>query len=165
MKKYNMKELIEAGKVKGRERIQINNILAAISMAILILVIGLDKIQFNYWAVIQLSQSIPLLVTSSLAYLKSAYRENKEYNMWDRLGWFTHTLGYTMILNSIFLILYFNYHYSAAFVFLSITIVLHIIYSIIDYFLLKERLIEKSIKMIFYLLLFFAGSILPIMFF
>jgi hypothetical protein len=164
MKKQITKELIEAGKIKGRERIQINNLLAAISMAILVLIIGLVKAHFNYWAVVQLSLTVPLLVTSSLAYLKSAYRDNKEYSMWDRLGWFTHTLGYSMILNSIFLILFFNYHHATAFTFLSVTITLHVIYSIIDYLLLKERLVEKLTKMIFYLLIFFLGSILPILY-
>ncbi|MBM3711849.1 MAG: hypothetical protein FJW56_00195 [Actinobacteria bacterium] len=163
MNEQNLKELIEAGKIKGSERIQINNLLAAISMAILVLIIGLEKIQFSPWAITQLSFSIPLLVTSSLAYSKSAYRENSEYFMWDRLGWFAHTLGYSMILNSIFLILYFNFDHFVALMFLSITIVLHILYSVIDYLLKKSRLLEKSTKLFFYVLIFFLGSILPVL--
>jgi len=158
-----MKELIEAGKIKGSERIQINNLLAVISMAILVIIIGPEKVYFRYWAVMQLSFSIPFLVTSSLAYSKSAYRENSEYLVWDRLGWFTHTLGYSMILNSIFLILYFNFDHSVGVMFLFIVISLHILYSVIDYSLKKSRLFEKSIKLLFYLMIFLLGAVLPIL--
>lgn len=149
-------------RVKGSDRIQINNILAAACITILSVLLGLSGQKFSDWMVIQLAATTPLLVTSSLSYAKVGYRYMKEYPTWDRLGWFTLSLGYIMLLNALTIMLYNQGYPQVSWGFICITILLFLVYSALDVKASKKRLKEKVWKLGFYLALMLFGAILPI---
>jgi hypothetical protein len=153
----------ELSRVKGSDRIQINNILAAACVTILSVLLGLSGVQFSAWMVVQLALATPLLVTSSLAYAKTGYRDAREYHVWDSLGWATLSLGYVMLLNALAIMLYTTNYSAASWWFIGVTILLFVVYSVLDVRASKKRLKEKSWKLGFYLALMFLGAILPML--
>lgn len=156
------RELEERLKIRGSDRIQINNFLGAISIATLSVLLSLSKPGTFGWIFAQLAVAIPCFITSSLAYAKMTYRGNDEYYIWDNLGWVTHTLGYIMILNALTIMLYQRYT-SIAWIFIGVTILLFLIYSVLDVLAKRRRLKEKGLKLSFYIVLIFIGAILPIL--
>jgi hypothetical protein len=112
--------------------------------------------------VIQLAAATPLLVTSSLAYAKTSYRDSRECIMWDRLGWFTLSLGYLMLLNSLTIMLYTSHYRAASYWFIGVSILLFAVYSLLDVRADRSRFVEKGGKLTFYVGLVFLGAILPI---
>ncbi len=149
-------------KIRGSDRIQINNFLGAISIAILSVILSLSKSGTSGWIFAQLAVAIPCFITSSLAYTKMSYRGDDEYHIWDNLGWVTHTLGYILILNALTIMLYQRSSF-IAWGFIGVTILLFLIYSGLDIIAKKRRLKEKGLKLSFYILLIFIGAILPIL--
>jgi hypothetical protein len=148
---------------KGTDRIQIINMLAATCVAILSVLLGLSLEEFSAWIIVQLALATPLLVTASLAYAKLRYREIREYLVWDSLGWITFSLGYTMTLNALAIMLYTTGYASACWWFIGTTVHLHVIYSVLDIAAGNHRLVEKAWKLAIYLVLIFAGAVLPIL--
>ncbi|MCX6811289.1 MAG: hypothetical protein NT039_01150 [Candidatus Berkelbacteria bacterium] len=146
--------------IKGSERIQINNILTAVCIGALSLFLFFED-KISPWSVGQLAMAVPLLVTSSLAYSKVCYRIG-EHRIWDPLGWFTHSIGYIMIINAMTLLIYRSNYHSVAWLFTAVVIFLFLVYSAMDVIAKKKRLFEKIVKLLFYLFLLFVGSMLPI---
>ena len=151
----------DLARTKGSDRIQINNILAAACIAILSVLLGLSGQRFSNWMVLQLAAATPLLVTSSLAYAKLCYRSLKEYPIWDTLGWVTLSLGYTMLLNALVIMLYTGGYGAASWWFVGAIVALFVTYSVLDIVANVKRLREKLRKLGFYLVLLFCGSVLP----
>ena len=149
-------------RVKGSDRIQIINILAAVSITILSVLLGLSGQTFSNWMVVQLAASTPLLITASLAYAKTCYRPGREFRLWDRLGWVTLSLGYGLILNMLALLLFTGGYPLATGAFMATVMILFVVYSALDVAARGARLEEKLWKLIFYLVLLGAGSLLPI---
>jgi hypothetical protein len=117
---------------KGSDRIQINNLLAAASITILSVLLGLSGKKFSDWMVIQLATATPLLVTSSLAYAKTGYRDSREYPIWDYLGWTTLSLGYIILLNALAIMLYTSNYPVASWWFVGTTILLFVVFRFVD---------------------------------
>ena len=149
---------------KGSDRIQINNILSAVCIGALSVYLSLSQEKISQWILVQLAVAIPCLITSSLAYAKLCYRVSDEYHIWDKLGWITHSLGYIMIINSISILLFQKNYITSLWLFITATVFLFIIYSILDIVAKRYRLKEKIIKLAIYLVILFAGSIAPIIF-
>lgn len=158
-----MLEFEEYVKIKGSDRIQINNILSAVCIGALSILLGLSSDELSGWTVGQLALAVPCLVTSSLAYAKICYRPSDEYRVWDRLGWVTHSLGYIMILNAVGIMLYRRSFPAIAWGFITVATSLFVVYSVLDIAARKQRLGEKGLKLGLYLLSFLLGSILPIL--
>jgi len=154
-------EIEERFRIRGSDRIQINNLLTAVSITVLAVLLSISKPGLSGWIIIQLAITIPCLVTSSLAYAKMCYRGTDEYHIWDNLGWVTHSLGYIMILNAITILLHQNYP-MIAWILIGVTVLLFFIYSGLDIVAKRRRLKEKGLKLGFYLLLIFLGAVLPI---
>jgi hypothetical protein len=149
---------------KGSNRIQVNNILSAVCLAALSVLLAQSDKVFSPWIIGQLGIAIPFLVTSSLAYAKLCYRTGGEVKVWDVLGWFTHSVGYIMILNATALLLFLRKDYQLiAWLFLGATVSVFVLYSLLDILAKRSRFLEKSWKLLFYLLSIFAGSALPIL--
>ena len=163
MKESEKLEFRDYSKIKGSDRIQINNLLVAICVPTLTIVIALGDQLLNEASIIQLALAIPCLVSSSLAYAKTCYRYEREFIVWDRLGWILHSLGYIMILNSTALTLYFNNHIFSAWSLILTTAVLFIVYSVIDIILKAQRINEKVLKLAFYYLIMGLGFLMPIL--
>lgn len=147
---------------KGSNRIQVNNILSAVCVTALSVILTLYQNQPGAWIVAQLAMAVPCLVTSSLAYAKLCYRQTEERSLWDGLGWFTHSVGYSMILNATALLLYRSNYQATAWLFLGITAGLFVLYSMLDVVASRRRSLEKSWKLVFYLGLMGVGAALPI---
>jgi len=67
------------------------------------------------------------------------------------------------MLNAVAIILYSTNYKGTAWLYLLVIISLYITYSVIDTMAKKYRLKEKGLKLLFYLLLIFVGSVLPIL--
>ena len=163
MTKGKMLEFEQYVRIKGSDRIQINNILSAVCVGVLSILLALSGSQLSAWTIGQLAFAIPCLVTSSLAYAKICYRPSDEYRAWDRLGWVTHSVGYIMILNAMGIMLYRSDYPAISWGFIALTIILFVAYSTLDVIARKSRLKEKGLKLGFYLLSLFLGSVLPLL--
>jgi hypothetical protein len=148
---------------KGSNRIQVNNILSAVCLAALSVLLSQSGERLSDWVIGQLGLAIPFLVTSSLAYAKICYRTGPECDLWDGLGWFTHSVGYIMILNATTILLHLKGYATSAWLFLGVTVLVFVLYSVLDIVAKRSRLVEKGWKLLFYLLALFAGSALPIL--
>ena len=82
MKSYKTNEIDERQRTKGSDRILINSILAAVSIAALAVMLDSKEHKLNAWSIAQLAMSIPFLITSPLAYAKTCYRHDDEYYTW-----------------------------------------------------------------------------------
>lgn len=147
---------------KSGDRIQIINMLAATSIALMTVLVGLSNKTLNYWMIVQLSISIPCFITSSLAYSKLSYRDSNELVWWNRFAWFTFSVGYGLILNSMAILLYQSSN-SLGFWFIGIAALLFVSYSLLDIYLDKTRLREKAFKLLFYLSLIMLGFFIPVL--
>ena len=161
--KYTEDQIKDYQAKKGSDRIQINNILCAVCVGALSVLLGLSNERLSAWAVGQLAAAIPCLITSSLAYAKTSYRNRDEHARWDTLGWATHTLGYVAVINAVGIMLFRNGFISVGWIFVCIVTAQFLIYSTLDIIMKRKRLREKSIKLIIYLLLLFMGLVLPVM--
>jgi hypothetical protein len=148
-------------RIKSGDRIQVNNILVAVCVASLAILMSMADKVLNTSSILQLTLAIPCLVSSSLAYSKSAYREEKEFNTWNQAGWFLHTVGYLMIINSTALLIYVNEFVFSSWALISTTSILYLLFAILDIKLKKDRRNEKIFKLLFYLACVFLGFILP----
>lgn len=147
---------------KGSDRIQINNLLAAVCVAALALLLTSTQFKPSQWSVVQFALAIPVLVSSSLAYAKTTYRDVSEYRLWDFFGWCCHSLGYIMLLNAMVIFLNQASDPLVAWIFLGVIVLVYVLYSTIDVAAKRSRLLEKSLKLGFYLFLIGLGSVLPL---
>ena len=148
---------------KGSDRIKINNLLAAMSVAALaILLKGADDTSQRWMCLLQFAAAVPVLVSSSLAYAKLVYRAKSERTTWDRLGWFTHTIGYIMILNALTILVFTAGYVYTAWAVLGIIVALFLVYATVDVVLARRRAVEKCSKLAFSLACLAGGSVVPI---
>lgn len=145
---------------KSSDRIQIINILAATSIALLTVLVGLSNKDLNFWMLFQLSISVPCFITSSLAYSKLSYRDSSEIGWWNSFAWLSFSIGYVLILNSMSILLY-QTSKTLAYWFIGFASLLFASYSLLDIFLNKTRSKEKIFKLFFYLFLIFLGFFIP----
>lgn len=150
-------------KAKGADRIQINNLLGAISLGAVSFLVGVSSGRINPWILGQMAIAVPCLVASSLAYSKIVYRPSKETHVWDTFGWLTHSIGYIFLLNSIALMIRAAGYFELSLGFIAVTIFLFVLYSALDVFLGFHRLREKVFKLVFYLLFIVSGSLFPVL--
>jgi CBS domain containing-hemolysin-like protein len=153
---------VEINRFKGSERIQINNFLGAVCVAVLVLILTNVPQKLNTFSVAQIAIAIPLLITSSLAYSKLCSRPVNELSSWNTFAWITHTVGYIMILNALFLLVYETHYRTTAWIFLLTSAALFIAYGIQDTRLKRKRLKEHIVKTIIHIALLFFGAVLPV---
>ncbi len=165
--------------LKGEQKIQINSHLTAVCLVGAAYLLSIDKSSsfLLVFIMCQILCPIPLLITSSLAYLKIMTTKNEVNKCFDTLAWWAHSLAYGMILNSLTLIAFdkgfvfvgwlffvcYNFLFS---VYTSINV-----YSIYKLSLNEENVkftkswIRKSLNIIIYFLISFLGVILPMIIF
>lgn len=158
--KKEIKKKKEYAERKGTVRIVINSFLNAFCIALLAFFLNNPREnKSNEIVIYLLVMSIPILFTSSLFYTKVAYREVREYYWWNKAAWLTHTIGYFALINAIFLTIYLYSYKWPALAFIIITMLLTLVYSMIDVILDFRRIWEKLWKQSFYLLLIYFGSL------
>lgn len=143
---------------KAASRVAINGVMLA-SIFVMLAVVFLDPEKFNLFAVIQMFISIPFLFVSSLAYSKIGYwRETK---IWDSLGYLTHTFGNFFMLNAMGLLAS-QISSTLALVYFGITIILLLIYSLINLIYGDKSFKNQIAKFLFSTSIIVLGGILPI---
>lgn len=157
------------GLTKGSVRIQINNVLSAICIAMVSILVGAKTHPLLLNTILSyLASAIPMLVTSSLLYSKICYRPSSEYKYWNGWAWTTHTLGYFLLIDSIFLLLFTQGFTLPSLMLLIVTSLLILVYSIMDVVAGTktktsfDRFAEKTVKLGFYLLIIFLGALGPL---
>ncbi len=142
---------------KSSSRIALNRSLIAISAGVFFLTINLrEELLFQKILLVQLVFSIPLFLTSILAYSKIGYRE--KVAKWNVLGWVSFIFGYTFLLNVIGILIGNIISVKIAVLFFLFSWLLTIIYSLVDVIdnrtAIKERLAKDSL---FILIQIFLG--------
>jgi len=130
---------------KASNRVALNRSLLAIVIGVFFLTINLrEKLLFQKILTLQLILSIPLFLTSILAYAKISYKS--QIGRWNKFGWITFMLGYAFLMNVIGIIVNNLLGISIALLFFFFTWILLLIYSFIDISydnsVIKERLIK-----------------------
>jgi len=156
MPEKEMKYDREGYKHKSSSRIQLNTSLLGIVIGIFFLTINLrQELLLPKIVATQLVLSIPLLLTSILAYSKMGYR--KATDQWNILGWTTFNIAFAFILNVIGIMLANVISWTTSFTFFAVSWILVIIYSIADYIedksVLKEKLIKDSLFILIQIIL------------
>jgi hypothetical protein len=130
---------------KAQTRMQLNGFLLSISMTGFFIIIGLRQELFlQKILLLQQLLSIPLILTSSLAYSKVAYREKVE--KWDRLGWITFIIGYAFLMNVVGILIGNLISKSISLLFFAASWLLTIIYSGVNIHYGKTTFKERAIK-------------------
>ncbi len=147
---------------KSQSRIQLNIFLLTTAFTIFFIVISINKeLLFYKIFLIQLIFSIPLLLTSILAYAKIAYRE--KIKRWDKLGWISFIIGYAFLLNSIGILVGNIISTIISLIFFSVSWALTIIYSLVDISYEKNTWKERITKDSFFILLQVIFGVLPVL--
>ena len=144
---------------KATSNVTIAGVMLA-SLFVALSVIFLEPERFDVWTIAQLALAIPLLFVACLAYAKIGYwKENK---LWDTLGYFTNTSGDFLLINAIGLMIS-KISIGVSLAYFTLTIVLMLIYTIINVIYKPHTLTDKSFKFLFSLLIMIFGGILPLL--
>ena len=134
--------------IKATSRISLNTALLSIAIGVFFLTINIrQELLYQKILLAQLVVSIPLFLTSILAYSKVGYRRKIE--KWNMLGWITFILGYAFILNVIGILIGKFISIDISIVFFASSCILTLTYSYIEIsynkLAIKERIIKDSI--------------------
>jgi len=153
----NQKEKV----VKAKLRLNINNTLLTVSFTIFALIVTLNPplLKSSFIIPLQLTLSIPLLLTSIFARSKLAYANKPE--MWNEYGFFTFLIGYAFLINVVGILLSISINPKFGLIFLSFNLVMAISYSIFEIIEKKEKLASRIKKDLFFAALLLFGGILP----
>ena len=157
----NKNHFFEVNSHKASVRVTTNSIMMGGLFLILTLIWTGGTAKFDIFVVGQLILAVPLLYTSTLAYLKIGYSE--KVFAWDTLGWFTNNIGSIFVLNAIgIMTAAISRNFSLLYFFSMI--VLMMIYSTINIIYNPHEKSEKLFKFLFFFFFLLAGGLLPLIF-
>jgi len=142
---------------KASNRISLNRVLLSIAIGAFFLTVNLnEELLFEKILVLQLVLSIPLLLTSTLAYSKVGYR--RKFQKWNGMGWLTFALGYAFLLNVIGILLAKTSGITISIIFFASSWFLAIAYSLVDISYDRAVIRERIYKdLLFILVQVFLG--------
>lgn len=155
----------EISKRKSDARIQINNILSAVCLAVFVFFLTPSSKEGERTPeilLLQLVLTVPFLISSSLFCSKHAYSDGDAWRAWDFWGWFTHTVGYAFVLNSLALILWFRGFASIAAIFLAVVVALFLLHFFVSV-IVSRRPMKRFFNLTLNLALLALGSVVPIL--
>jgi hypothetical protein len=136
-----MHNLIE----KATSRIDLNSDLLQVAIGAFFVIITMRaELLSSKPLLIQLVASIPLLLTSTLAYSKVRYK--KDVAGWNQLGWITFIIAYAFLMNTIGILIGVWIDVSMSLIFFSLSCVLTIIHSAIEVKYDRKCLRERVLK-------------------
>ncbi|MEM3408156.1 MAG: hypothetical protein QXT40_01410 [Candidatus Micrarchaeia archaeon] len=147
--------------LKSQSRLNINLTLIQVSFTILVLIITLKPSILEKTAILlQLTLSIPLILTSTFGNSKVTYATRKD--IWEGYSFITFLIGYSFLVNVAGLLITQFIGLSLGLIFFIFNILVSITYSIVNILENSELVLVKRIKkdLLFCLLLVFGG-ILP----
>lgn len=145
---------------KASARVSINSFMMGNLFFILTLIWTLNPEKFSIAIIGQLVLAIPLLFVSSLAYSKIGYWKETKY--WDHLGWFTHNIGNSFVLNVAGLVTA-TVFLNLAFVYFGLTILCMLAYFLVNVIYRPYTLREQLFKFSLFMVVLFAGGIIPLL--
>ncbi len=147
--------------VKAQARTTLTNLLVTLMITIFALAWAFDPSRFTEPILIQIVLTIPLLSVGIMSYSKSIY--SRVNGVWDFFGWFCNNTGMILTLNVIGLMLHsLGYDYITGLYF-GMTLLLQLVYTMINIYYRPNRFFEKSMKFLFFFALIIIGGILPLL--
>jgi hypothetical protein len=136
-----MHNLIE----KAVSRIELNSDLLQVAIGAFFVIITMRaELLSSKPLLIQLVASIPLLLTSTLAYSKVRYK--KDVAAWNKLGWITFITAYAFLMNTIGILIGIWIDVSISLIFFALSCVLTITHSVIEVRYDKKSVKERLLK-------------------
>lgn len=147
--------------LKSKLRLDVNRTLIAIAFTVFALIISLnaDLLRQSFWVPLQLTLSIPLLLSSIFARSKLAH--TKLVDMWEDYGFFTFLVGYSFLLNVLGILLAVSIGKFFGILFLVFNILVSVFYSYLEIVEEKKKLLSRIEKDTLFIILLVVGGILP----
>lgn len=116
-------------KTKASMRININMTLLLVAFTVFTLIVTINPriLVENALLSIQLTLAIPFLISSSLARTKEI--KYKDYGMWYKFGFLNFIIAYSLLINSVGIILYLLVSPYVSIIFFMVTILLSLVYA------------------------------------
>jgi len=152
---------MEKQETKAKFRFDINLRLLGISFTVFALIISLrpDLLEDSFFVPLQLTLSIPLLLSSIFARSKLAWTKNAK--VWENYGYITFLLAYTFLINVIGILISNSLGLTIGLTFLLFSVFMSISYSIFEVIEDKTKIWSRIKKDLFFAVLVFLGGILP----
>ena len=147
---------------KAANRVALNRSLLSVAFGILFLMITLkEELLLEKILSFQLVLSIPLFITSIMAYSKIGYRPR--VRRWNNIGWITFLLGYTFLINIIGIIVGKLSGKGIALLLFGVSWILATIYSAVDISYDKKTINERLVKEGLFILIQVLGGVLVVL--
>ena len=132
--------------LKSKLRLDINRTLLTISFTIFALIISLNLELFKEspWVPIQLTLSIPLLLSSIFSRSKLAHA--KKPKLWEEYGFFTFMFGYAFLINVVGILLSIAINPIFGLIFLFFNLFMAILYSVFEVIENKSKIFSRIKK-------------------
>jgi hypothetical protein len=156
---FDEMEEIDSKRHKSSSRVSISSSMMGVLLFILTLIWALGPEKISFLIIAQLIMAIPFLFISSLSYAKLIYKTKTK--LFDRLGWYSTTIGNNLVLNVIGLMVASYYIPLAYFYFLTIALGMLIYYAINVYYK-PSTLKTELIRYIIVILIILIGGVYPI---
>ncbi|PJE81610.1 hypothetical protein COU58_01545 [Candidatus Pacearchaeota archaeon CG10_big_fil_rev_8_21_14_0_10_32_42] len=152
---------MEKQEVKAKFRFDINLKLLGISFTIFALIISLNPelLKFSILIPLQITLSIPLLLSSIFARSKLAYTKNTK--IWENYGYITFLIAYTFLINVLGILLSYSISPTIGLIFLAFSFIMSISYSFFEILENKEKLLSRIKKDLFFGVFLLFGGVLP----
>jgi hypothetical protein len=147
--------------IKAKERIHINMTLLLVAFTIFTFVATIkpEILTQNKILAVQLTLSIPFLITSSFARTKEI--KPKLYKLWNKMGFFNFIIGYSFLINTIGIMLALLVSTWVSIIFFITNILMSVIYSYIEFRYGGDSLSSRLLKDGSFILILILLGILP----
>lgn len=147
--------------IKSNARLNINLYFLSIVFTVFALIVSIkpDLLKESLIITVQLTFSIPLLISSIFARSKLAYTDKLQ--LWEEYGYFIFVLSHAFLINTLGILIALLVDKDIAIAFLVFNIVSAAIYSIFEIIEKPSKLRTRIIKDLYFAILIIVGGILP----
>ena len=148
---------------KNKFRMDINRSLLAIAFTLFGLMVSLKPAILSNIPLIaiQLTIAVPLLLSSTFG--RSRLHTAKNKRIWEEYCFVTFLLGYSLLINVLGILLTLVIGLQFGILFFAVNILVSIIYSSVEIFEDRSRLLQRTLKDLSFFFLILIGGILPSM--
>ena len=154
------KNIFSVNPDKASSRVMLSSTMLSVLFFVLTLILASGPGNFSRPVMIQIVLAIPFLYVSILAYTKIAYKQDNY--LWDLLGWSSVSMGNSLVLNAIGLMIALI-DWPLAVTYFVTLIVLMFLYSAINVYYTRLWGV-KVFKFLFFVLAWLIGGIWPLFF-
>jgi len=159
------KDEIDFRRHKAEAKININLWLLGTAFTLFTFVVAInpDLLKENIFLSLQLTLSIPFIMSSVFAWTKLLH-VNNNHNIWDVYGFITFIVAYSFLINVVGIFLSTLIDLKIGLVFFLANIVFGVTYSIFEVVGYKEKIRSKILKDSLFIILVLLFGILPAIF-